>query len=107
MDNKTVFFGAYFMKGSFYLDVKELKGDIIVKPIYSKKIEKVEVIKGSYKDLDDLLNSEKGVDAKTNIDNLEFDFLIIAHGTSASYYINSYEGLKKCAATYMETASNN
>jgi hypothetical protein len=102
MDKQSGIYGVYFMKGAFYLDVKELNGDLIATPIHSKGCKKLEVIGGAYKNIKALLKSEQGKLAQSYIDNLDFDFIIMGNGLSSSYYINSSEGLELCSATYME-----
>jgi hypothetical protein len=102
MYKQSDIYGVYFMRGAFYLDVKELNGDLIATPIHSKGCKKLEVIGGAYKDIKALLKSEQGEIAQNYIDNIDFDFIIVGNGESCSYYINSKKGLVLCNATYME-----
>lgn len=101
MEKLEGFYGVYFMKGAFYLDVKEVGGDLIAQPLHSKGSEKLHVIGGSYDSLEDLLASDKGSEVQEYIDSNDFDFLIIGYGGGVNYYINTKEGLKKCKATYI------
>lgn len=102
MEKPTETFGVYFMKGAFYLDVKEVGDDLVAQPIHSKDSKILHVLNGAYNTLEDLLKSEQGEEAKEMIEDRVFDFLIIGYGEGVNYYINSEDGLKKCKATYID-----
>jgi hypothetical protein len=102
MNKQQGTFGVYFMKGAFFLRVTVSGDNLIAQPIHSKGCNKVATIGGTYQDLEHLLESPSGEEAKKLIEILDFDFMIMGHGASVSYYIHTSDGLQKCDLTLYE-----
>lgn len=94
---KNKIYGVYFIKGAFFMQLNELNDNVVCKLLVSKNYKQLkEVIGGTYNDLESLLKSKHGTLAKMYIENLDFDYMIIGHGDSVSYYLNTSDGLVKC-----------
>lgn len=96
MAKQTGVYGVYFMKGAFHLKVTEMGEDLIAQPIHSKNCERVKFLGGNFKSLEELLESPRAEKIREAIETLDFDFLILGHGESVSYYINTADGLEHC-----------
>jgi hypothetical protein len=96
-----VIYGVYFVKGAFFMQLTEVNDTIVGKLLVSKNhCQLPEFIAGAYPDLPSLLKSEKGELAKTYIKTLEFDYMVIGNGETATYYLNTTEGLINCELTF-------
>lgn len=90
-------FGVYFLKGAFFMQLKEVNDNLVMKFLVSKNSQQLpEVIGGAYEDINSLLCSKNSNIAKLYISTLDFDYMVIGSGDSATYYINTDDGLVKC-----------
>lgn len=92
-------YGVFFMKGAFHFKFEWLGEDLIARPIHSKNIKKVDMVEGIYKSWKELMDSSKSEKVKKIIDSKDFDFIIMGHGKSVSYYLNTPEGIIYCDLT--------
>lgn len=96
-----VIYGVYFVKGAFFMQLTEVNDTIVGKLLVSKNHNQLpEFIAGAYPDLASLLKSEKGELAQTYIKTLDFDYMVIGNGETATYYLNTSNGLVKCEITF-------
>ena len=97
MTKQKGIFGVYFLRGAFFHEFKNVGNDVVAYPFVSKSHKQLEEsIGGTYDSLEKLLISSNGTLAKNYIEKLDFDYMVIGHGDSCSYYIHTVDGLIKC-----------
>ena len=102
MAKQNGIYGVYFIKGAFFLQLKEVDGNLGVYPIVSKNYKQLkQVIGGTFKDMDELMSSDKSEIAKEYFNTLEFDYMVMGHGDTVSYYLNTKDGIVKCDLAYL------
>ena len=87
-------YGAHFIKGAFFHRLKEVDGDLVAIPIVSHNYKVLHSLDGQFKDLEDLIT--RCIDFDEIMRNIPFDYLIIGHGETVSYYLNTKTGLEEC-----------
>lgn len=89
-------FGIYFMKGAFFLQLKEVDDTLIALPLTSKGTREVGVCFGEFEDIESSLQSDSKEEITQMINNLEYDYIVLAQGDTCVYYLNTTSGVKKC-----------
>ena len=90
----------HFMKGAFFIEVREIGGDMVVSPIQSKYMKEVDALISEFDELEPFFETDTGKEVLQSIQDEEiiFDFIVLVdtEQQTAKYYINTKDGVKKC-----------